>query len=440
LKKLSNKLVLVLCMSLVLCFMYVFSSIAQAVTLRISVPEHWQIIEPLKSGERDKVVPRRLWFYEIIQKFKEENANIQLEFESVPWDNLQTSYINKARAGDPPDIQMIPNGMQYLLARAGFLYPLDKFDLPWEDFSNKLFENNMKVDGKIYLMPCYTMPHVLYYNQALFNEAGISGPPETLEELVAFAKKLTIDRDGDGKPEVWGFGLPASMIHPAFVYQNIQTLVWLYGGNVAKDGKAILDTEEMGKALQFYHDNVYKHKITPKGSAAWDKEYMSLFREGLLAMTIRGAEEYKPAVAVLGDNTKMAPIPVLKKGDPYVCWAETFGWVLSAKTAENPEKLQAAWKVLESLVSEFAFVQMAKYQNGLPVRESVLGNPIFENNPIIKFLSDYAVEAGRYDPEIAEWNFWGDTIARMVEATVLDLKPIDELMKEAQDEYNARVE
>lgn len=46
--------------------MHGFSSIAQAVTLRISVPEHWQIIEPLKSGERDKVVPRRLWFYEIM--------------------------------------------------------------------------------------------------------------------------------------------------------------------------------------------------------------------------------------------------------------------------------------------------------------------------------------------------------------------------------------
>jgi len=34
----------------------------------------------------------------------------------------------------------------------------------------------MMVDGKTYLVPTYTVPHVLYYNKDLFEKAGVKEP------------------------------------------------------------------------------------------------------------------------------------------------------------------------------------------------------------------------------------------------------------------------
>ncbi|MGE5605789.1 MAG: ABC transporter substrate-binding protein [Bacteroidota bacterium] len=433
-------LILVLMVGLVLSCFFQIQAATKQVVLKVCVPEHWRIVDPLKTGKREDVVPRRLWFFDIVQNFRKDHPEIKVEVEPVAYDSITSTFINRSRAGDPPDIIMANNGTQYKLAKSGYLYPLDGFKFDWKDFNKDLFERNMKVNNKIYFVPAYTLPHVLYYNQALFNEAGITKVPETLDELVETAKKLTIDRDKDGNPEVWGFGLPSSMVHPPFIFQNFETLVWLFGGEtVDKNGRALFDTPAARKALQFYSDNINLHKITPKGSSSWDKEYMGLFRSGQIAMTFRGAEEFPPAVDALGDKVKMAPIPPVKKGGKSACWGELFGWVMSTKAGKDPGKREAAWEFLKSLMSKEAYIGMAKYQRGLSPRISVSKDPIFSQSEDMRFLSDYSIVATRFDEEIIEWDYWADTVARTVQAAVLKLRPIDELLKNAQREYDARI-
>ncbi len=409
-------------------------------TLRVAIPEHWRIIEPLQTGEKEKVVPRRMWFYESVMMFKEKFPGIKLQFEAVPWDQITMSFINKSLAGDPPDIQTLANGSQYVFARAGYVHPLDEFEFPWDDFGTNIFENNMKVDGKIYMIPAYIFSHVLHYNKGMYDDAGISSPPITMDELIADSKKLTIDKNGDGNPDIWGFGIPASTVHPAFVYQNWDTLVWLNGGKVAENGKALFDTPAGRNATQFYVDLVYKHKVAPKAITAWDKEYMSTwYRAERLAMTFRGPEEHPPSIKALGDKARIARIPLYKKGDAYKSWMELFGWVMSKKAGEDPVKKKAAWEFLKALVTEEAFVSMAKHQHGLPSRKSVADNPIYKSDPVFEFQSKYTVEAGQADPQIEGWEPWRDIVARTVQAAVLRLKGVDELMKDAQRDYNKAV-
>ena len=143
------------------------------VTVRVMVPEHWRIVKPLEDNDRKSVVPRRLWFYDTVQSFKKQNPHIKLQFESVVYDNVTSTFVNKSMAGDPPDIVILPNGPQFKLARAGYLYPLDRFQFDWADFNENILRENMTVDGKIYLVPTYTVPHVLYYNKEMYEKAGI---------------------------------------------------------------------------------------------------------------------------------------------------------------------------------------------------------------------------------------------------------------------------
>ena len=44
----------------------------------------------------------------------------------------------------------------------------------------------------------------LYYNTALFKKAGLKGPPKTLSQLAAYAKKLT-QKNSDGSLKVVGY-------------------------------------------------------------------------------------------------------------------------------------------------------------------------------------------------------------------------------------------
>jgi raffinose/stachyose/melibiose transport system substrate-binding protein len=51
--------------------------------------------------------------------------------------------------------------------------------------------DNGKVDGKVYAVPNNNaQPVVLYYNRELMSKAGIAGPPQTFDELLADVQKL----------------------------------------------------------------------------------------------------------------------------------------------------------------------------------------------------------------------------------------------------------
>ena len=53
-------------------------------------------------------------------------------------------------------------------------------------------------------MPLLADDYGLYYNQDMFDAAGIKSPPKTISELDADAKKLT-QRSSDGTIEVAGY-------------------------------------------------------------------------------------------------------------------------------------------------------------------------------------------------------------------------------------------
>ena len=58
-------------------------------------------------------------------------------------------------------------------------------------------------EGKHCALPLLADDYGLYYNKALFKQAGIAGPPKTIAELTADAKKLT--KNPDGSIKVLGF-------------------------------------------------------------------------------------------------------------------------------------------------------------------------------------------------------------------------------------------
>ena len=65
---------------------------------------------------------------------------------------------------------------------------------------NDFFVENASFDGNVYGVPLFRGQGALFYNTAMFEEAGLPGPPQTMEEYIDYANQLTV-RDDSGKPD-----------------------------------------------------------------------------------------------------------------------------------------------------------------------------------------------------------------------------------------------
>jgi len=103
----------------------------------------------------------------------------------------------------------------------------------------------------------------LAYNKDLFKKAGLDpeSPPESIEELVEYAKILTQDTDGDGTPDQWGYALPFG--NKNWIIVPFAADLWRRGAEIYDEehDKVLINGPEAVKALQFWVDCYYKYKI-----------------------------------------------------------------------------------------------------------------------------------------------------------------------------------
>jgi len=136
-------------------------------------------------------------FRSVVKPFEEENPNIQVDIEAVPQGlPLIEKMTLRVVAGTPPDVVLIAAPATEFLMQDLFV-PLDQLIeasdvVNPEDFIPRTFEP-FNYKGKQYAIPGaeHGPSSALIYNKRLFNEAGLPGRPETLQELLLYHRKLT---------------------------------------------------------------------------------------------------------------------------------------------------------------------------------------------------------------------------------------------------------
>lgn len=129
-------------------------------------------------------------------------------------------------------------------------------------------------------IPSFGVPYVIAYNKAMFEKAGISGPPNTWDEWVSDAQKVQA-----ANPGVFGAGFDPS--DPSDPWKFIWSYTHQLGGSfMSTNGKkANLDSKQVNAAMNFYFSQFYKEKIVPPDSLAWNNAQMiSAFTSGKIAM------------------------------------------------------------------------------------------------------------------------------------------------------------
>ncbi|MEH6993196.1 ABC transporter substrate-binding protein [Neobacillus drentensis] len=272
-------------------------------------------------------------------------------------------------------------------AERGAMMPLDEYikkdNYDFDDFLPSA-QTAVKYNEKTYGLPIVMNTWMLYYNKDLLKEAGFDGPPETIQELEEYNKKLSKIEDGrierlgiwpSQTPHIWMHGFGGQIWNPETkevtakdpgfkAIMEMNKRMWDQYGSDALDR---LVTSE-GK-----YDSAQNSFFTGKYAMSFDGEWLATFIK-------RFAPDF---------NYGIAPMPYDENHPESKNSGFTnVGVLYIPEGAKHPDE---AWEFLSWITEK---EQMAKFAAGvgnLPTRKSATEDPIFKDMPEYDTFKDYIV-------------------------------------------------
>ncbi|MBM4401094.1 MAG: sugar ABC transporter substrate-binding protein, partial [Crenarchaeota archaeon] len=175
----------------------------------------------------------------------------------------------------------------------GWLWPLDDYiardaaEVNITDFPPAFLAHSSRWKGKYYGFPIMSHLGIFMYRTDLAAQyaPGIT-PPDTMDELVEFIHKLTVDTNGDGKIDVYGAGQLAGKT-PGLIY-DWANFLWGYGGDFFDSKLNPIWNSDIGvHALEVYKDLVLNYGHPDERSWSTQDELNTAFTHGLVATCSR---------------------------------------------------------------------------------------------------------------------------------------------------------
>ena len=351
---------------------FIFSSItANAVEI-----EYWQYTYKARVEAIDK----------LIANFEKANPDITVKHTSFPYADYRKKVSIAISSGDGPDLVQLYYGWLNDYRDGGLIQPLPKDTFPHDEIESNFFKmvSSMKVDGDYWGLPTAVRSLALFYNNDLFSEAGLSGPPETLDQMVEYAKKLT-KTDSAGNYIQVGFAVDTDGQDHHFWRE---VLIRHFGGQpYSNDGqKVTYNTDAGAEALKYLTDFEKTHKT---GSNGFMNRGRDAFAAGKAGMVLDGSFRISKFNKTDGLNFSISELP----GHNGTRYNFSSFWANALSTKAKGEKKEAAAKFLKYLTSEEAMQVWLDTVGELPAKPSVAlvdankGHPQY--GPFIRGL-DYA--------------------------------------------------
>jgi multiple sugar transport system substrate-binding protein len=326
----------------------------------------WQATEP---GTSD-------WFKALIAEFEAQNPGVTINFSHEPFAGYNDKMVTRFAAGDTPDILHLPAANIMIYAQEGWLEPLDDrlaaSDSPVLDEWTPV-QGGCQYEGQTICVIVLGYGYVLGWNEAAFAEVGLTGPPTTSAELIEYAKQLTLDRDGDGTIDQYGFVFP-TVTHAgvethatAFLFEADPTGHWLDA-----DGQLNREAAKAGWAVlkQLVDDGSVPLGIDNNGKRQF-------FVEGRSAMMLEGPwiqGNINSAAPEIQAGLRVAQTPT--SGQIYGGASN----VLAVPAGLPPERAELAWKFIELFTSQEWQAKYATIAGQPPARAGVLSAEILAGN------------------------------------------------------------
>ena len=286
-----------------------------------------------------------------IEQFQQKNPTITIKYTAYPEDNYQQKVQSALAAKSPPDVALIESRAWMKSGRVVELTPYYK---QWGVDPNDFNPGGMarvapegKIEGGIYAIGDFLGGNVLFYNKALFDQAGVPYPSidtsMTWQQYADMCRKLA-KPDADPTKAIygctvpiWGFGIWTK---------------WLWGedgrqaqGNM--NGPAMVEAWNLGTAL-------VRDRVAPSSSVleTFPAGESDLFAQGRIAITwsdFTESSKYQEQNISFG----LAPFYVPQGSESFVdTWTSTWGTFTESKHKD------AALKFLQFIATDAQRIRM----------------------------------------------------------------------------------
>ncbi len=365
-----------------------------------------------------------------IQELNRQAAEFQkktgtaVEITTWPWTDFYAKLHNAIDLNNPPDVWEV--GFAQTWAQRNAVLPMTKRynSLPYANTFLPAFKAGAERDGEIWGIPRILTVWQIMINRDMFKEAGLNPdePIASSEQLMQMISKLTVDKNGDGRIDQYGWGLHGGQLSSHY----FKIIMHQLGAKVTTENGVLLIQNYEKEAAQVLQFMLEQAKYSPGGAkAAVAYDYAALLRlfagkeiamMATSAGNMRAVLEMNPA---LKGSVAMVNLPH-HKGVPGRTGDSMAGggWIYISRTSAHPEE---AWQFIEFLQEPENAIKALTLANYIPQRLDLVNNPLLAANPIGVMMKQ-AQQGAQLQAQHTAWTEMRKKIMDAVSQVLLGVK------------------
>lgn len=316
----------------------------------------------------------------LVKKFNDENEygiTVKAQYQGEYDDSLNKLKSSQIGNMGADLVQVYEIGTRFMI-ESGWITPMQQM-IDADNYDLSQIEPNLAayytIDDQLYSMPFNSSTPIMYYNKEMFEKAGITEIPDSLEGIEAIGEKL-LNEGGAG--QVISLG-----IYGWFFEQFIgkQGLEYANNGNGRTESATAVAFDENGAAENILtawkslYDKGYAPNVGKGGDAG-----LADFSAGKSAITLGSTASLKQILQDVNGKFEVgtAYFPKVKSTDEG--GVSIGGASLWALNNNDPKKTRATWEFVKFLISPESQAYWNAQTGYFPVTTAAQEEPVFKEN------------------------------------------------------------
>lgn len=327
---------------------------------------------------------------DLIARYEADHPGVKINLYQVAFSGYVDYLTTRIAGGNPPDILHIPTANFNTFYREGWFENLDErfaetdIGATWTPLQSAV----QGTDGSNYGLLLMGYGEVLYYNEKILADAGIA-VPTTMDEVLAAARALTKDTDGDGVVDQFGY-CACTTTSPS----TMDSLAPFVGpGSSWATGTEInVDSEKLQKGLDMYK-TFYTEGLMPIGVTI--EQARTYLLEGKAAMYIDGS--YFWASCASAEPEVFANLRVTKVPTEVVVGKPSNSVHIAKNLPDDRKAL--VWDLYKLISSDEYQTKYAMYTTNPPPKSTAMTEELMAAIPTMELFAEQASLAVDQRPE-----------------------------------------
>ncbi len=302
----------------------------------------------------------------------------------VPGGEISKKMAAALEVGAPPDVTRVNEPNMARWVKGGHLVDMSAIVDKMRKQKGGINESIMTLatsGGKAYGAPMGLNPQAGHARMDKFEEAGYSSFPETWEEFIEAARKIT-------KPPFYAYGMALGLT-PSDSLTETMSVVWAHGGAlVDEQGRPAFESDGAVAAFKLIDAMYNQHRIIPRGCVSWNNSGNNkAYQSGQIAYCVNPTSIYS---SLIKDNSKYLPVTALTTppggpaGRHRSLYTDYYGVF---KASPNPELAKG---LVEHFLAPENYSQFVVEAGGryFPVYPEMVNDPFWTSKPAFAGLKE----------------------------------------------------